>query len=383
MPLFRKCCMNVYNHHDPELLTRLVSNFDVEPNLHPVSDAERENMIDKPAFGQVFSDSMVTMRWRDGSGWSDRQVKPFGSLNISPAAAVLHYAQEIFEGLKAYKRQDGSIWLFRPDANAERFQDSAQRLSLPNLSVEDFIGSVAALVRQDAQWVPSRREYTLYLRPFMYASEAFLGVRSPKQVDYCVIASPSGPYFTGGVKPVSIWVEDRWFRTGPGGTGYAKCGGNYAASLVAGNRGTDHDCEQVCFVDAASKTYLEELGGMNMFVVHRDGHIETPCLTGTILPGVTRRSLIELLNDRGLKVCEMMIRMDDLVNDIRTGDVTEIFACGTAAIVTPIKRLKSANFDVTVATGEAGTLTMQLREQLLGIQLGEVEDSHNWMWRVM
>lgn len=374
--------MSNQNHHDPAYLHELASAFTVVPNPHPASKEIRESKIDKPAFGQVFSDNMVTMRWQENDGWAQREVKPFGPLAVDPAAAVLHYAQEIFEGLKAYKHADGSVWLFRPDANALRFQDSAQRLSLPKLSVDDFLGSVAALVQQDAQWVPGRKEYTLYLRPFMYASEAFLGVRSPKQVDYAVIASPSGPYFTGGVKPVSIWVESRWFRTGPGGTGYAKCGGNYAASLIGENRGFEHDCEQVCFVDAATKTYIEELAGMNMFVVYQDGHVETPSLTGSILPGVTRRSLIELMNERGHRVDEVMIRLTDLLDNIRSGEVTEIFACGTAAIVTPIKCLKSEDFNVTVANGDAGELTMQLRNQLLGIQMGEIEDSHNWMWKV-
>ena len=220
------------------------------------------------------------------------------------------------------------------------------------------------------------------MRPFMFASEPFLGVRAPHEVDYCVIASPSGPYFPGGVKPVSIWVEDKWFRTGPGGTGFAKCGGNYAASLLGEYTGIDHGCEQVCFVDAATKTYLEELGGMNMMVVHKDGHVETPSLTGNILPGVTRRSLIQLMQDRGIDVVETMIKLTDLLDDIKSGEVTEVFACGTAAIITPIGRFKSKEFDVTVANGESGKLTIDLRDQLLGIQLGEVEDPHNWMWKV-
>ncbi|BDR54730.1 branched chain amino acid aminotransferase [Bombiscardovia apis] len=374
--------MTEQTHHNPEVLNRLASAFSVLPNPNKATPEDRESKTDKPAFGQVFSDSMVRMTWHKESGWSHGQVEPYGPLHLDPAAAVLHYAQEVFEGLKAYHREDGSIWLFRPDANAERFKESARRLSLPELSTDDFLGAVAALVQQDAQWVPTRREYTLYLRPFMYASEPFLGVRAPHQVDFCVIASPSGPYFSGGVKPVSIWVENRWFRTGPGGTGFAKCGGNYAASLVGENRGSEHGCEQVCFVDAATGTYLEELGGMNMFIVHRDGSLETPSLTGTILPGVTRRSLIQLAQDAGHEVRESMIRLDDLLEDIRSGEVTEVFACGTAAIVTPIKCFKSEAFDVTVADGESGSLTMQLRNQLLGIQLGEVTDLHNWMWKV-
>ncbi|MBI0085991.1 MULTISPECIES: branched-chain amino acid aminotransferase [Bifidobacterium] len=370
------------SHHDPKALNELADAFKVIPNDHPASDEERARLIDKPAFGQLFSDNMAHMEWTSNDGWKDRRVEPYGPLRLDPGASVLHYAQEAFEGLKAYYHDDGSIWLFRPDANAQRFYNSAKRLALPPLEPDDFLGSVAALVRRDAAWVPKRREYTLYMRPYMFASEPFLGVRAPHAVDYCVIASPSGPYFAGGVKPVSIWVEDKWFRTGPGGTGFAKCGGNYAASLLGENRGAEHGCEQVCFVDAATKTYLEELGGMNMFTVHKDGHLETPSLTGTILPGVTRNSLITLAQDHGRDVVETMIRLDTLLDDIRSGEVTEVFACGTAAIITPIGRFKSENFDVEVADGGSGKVTMDFRNELLGIQLGELEDPHDWMWKV-
>ncbi|MFU0573396.1 branched-chain amino acid aminotransferase [Gardnerella greenwoodii] len=370
------------DHSNPALLNKLAGNFEVLPNDNPVSDAKRNELIDKPAFGQIFSDNMVHMSWTKGEGWSDRRVEPYGPLKMDPGASVLHYAQECFEGLKAYKRADGSVWLFRPDINAARFQNSAKRLYLPDLSIDDFIGSVAALVKRDREWVPSRREYTLYMRPFMFASEPFLGVREAHEVEYCVIASPSGPYFKGGLKPVSIWVEDQWFRTGPGGTGFAKCGGNYAASLLGEYKGIEHGCEQVCFVDAATKTYLEELGGMNMFALHKDGHLETPSLTGSILPGVTRRSLIQLAKEAGHDVVETMIPLQGLLDDIRSGEVTEVFACGTAAIITPIGRFKSDDFDLKVSDGGVGELTQALRDELLGIQLGDVEDKHNWMWKV-
>ena len=237
--------MTENTHHDPAALDKLTEAFTVLPNENPASDAKRNELIDKPAFGQVFSDNMAHMTWTKGEGWGDRRIEPYAPLKMDPGASVLHYAQECFEGLKAYRHADGSTWLFRPDANAERFQNSAKRLYLPELPIDDFIGSVAALVKRDVNWVPSRREYTLYMRPFMFASEPFLGVRAPHEVDYCVIASPSGPYFPGGVKPVSIWVEDKWFRTGPGGTGFAKCGGNYAASLLGEYKGVENGCEQV------------------------------------------------------------------------------------------------------------------------------------------
>lgn len=370
------------DHHDATALNSLSEKFMVLPNEYCASDAKRSELIDKPAFGQVFSDSMAHISWTKGEGWSDHRIEAYAPLKMDPGAAVLHYALECFEGLKAYRHADQSVWLFRPDANAERFQHSAKRLYLPEVSIADFLGSLAALVKKDINWVPSRREYTLYLRPFMFASEPFLGVRAPKEVDYCVIASPSGPYFKGGMKPVNIWVEDTWFRTGPGGTGFAKCGGNYAASLLGEYKGIDHGCEQVCFVDAATKTYLEELGGMNMFVLHKDGHLETPALTGNILPGITRRSIIQLAQDHGRDVVETSIALTQLLDDIRSGQVTEVFACGTAAVITPIGRFKSETFDVTVGEGKCGKLTQSLRNELLGIQLGEVEDTHNWMWKV-
>ena len=325
-------------------------------------------------FAYMETDFSFVCDYKDGA-WGAGELTPDHTVTLSECAGILHYCQECFEGLKAYRHADGSTWLFRPDANAERFQNSAKRLYLPELPIDDFLGSVAALVKRDANWVPSRREYTLYMRPFMFASEPFLGVRAPQEVDYCVIASPSGPYFPGGVKPVSIWVEDKWFRTGPGGTGFA-------ASLLGEYKGVENGCEQVCFVDAATKTYLEELGGMNMMAVHKDGHVETPSLTGNILPGVTRRSLIQLLQDKGHDVVETMIALDQLLEDIKSGEVTEVFACGTAAIITPIGRFKSEKFDVTVADGGSGKLTCELRDELLGIQLGEVEDPHNWMWKV-
>lgn len=374
--------MSEQSHHDPTSLQSLAAAFTVESNTHPVSDERRAQLIDKPAFGEVFSDHMAHMTWTKGEGWSDRRIEPYGPLNMDPAASVLHYAQECFEGLKAYHHDDGSIWMFRPDANAERFRNSAKRLYLPQLPVDDFLGSVGALVTKERAWVPTRREYTLYIRPFMFASEPFIGVRATNEAEYCVIASPSGPYFTGGVSPVSIWVEDQWFRTGPGGTGFAKCGGNYAASLVGEYRGIEHGCEQVCFVDAATKTYLEELGGMNMFAVHKDGHLETPSLTGNILPGITRNSIIRLAQDHGRDVVETMIGIESLLDDIGSGEVTEVFACGTAAIVTPIGRFKSERFDVSVNGGKTGDLTLALRNELLGIQLGEIADPHDWMWKV-
>lgn len=356
--------------------------FDVRRNTAPLPVEQRDAALADLNFGTQFTDHMVRMQWREGEGWTDRRVEAYGPLQLDPAAAVLHYAQEIFEGLKAYKWADGSVNLFRPHANAERFNKSAHRLALPQLPPEDFIGSIEALVTVDSEWVPSSEESTLYLRPFMFASEAFLGVRSAHQIDYMVIASPVGPYFSGGVKPVSIWVAQGFHRAGPGGTGDAKCGGNYAASLLPQQQANENGCQQVLFLDAREGRYLEELGGMNVFVVRRDGTVETPRLTGTILEGITRTSVIQLLQDQNRKVIEKDITLDEVRTGVDSGDIAEVFACGTAAVVTPVGRLASPDFDLTINGGEAGDVTMAIRQQLTDIQYGRAEDTYGWMRRI-
>jgi branched-chain amino acid aminotransferase len=359
-----------------------VAAFAVTPNPAPSSDAVREQVLHELKFGTVFTDHMARITWRKDEGWMDRRVEPYGPLSLDPAAAVLHYAQEIFEGLKAYRHADGSIWLFRAEANAERFQASARRLALPELPVEDFLGSIEALLAVDHAWVPDAPESSLYLRPFMFASEAFLGVRPANLVDYLMIASPVGAYFAGGVKPVSIWVAEGFHRAGPGGTGAAKCGGNYAASLLPQMQAYEHGCQQVLFTDAATGMYLEELGGMNLFVVRADGTIETPRLTGTILEGITRYSVLQILEDDEVKVVERDISLAEVREGIAEGSITEVFACGTAAVVTPVGRLAGADFDVTVGDGTAGEVTMQIRKELMDIQYGLADDTYGWMRRV-
>ncbi|GAA1984603.1 branched-chain amino acid aminotransferase [Isoptericola halotolerans] len=366
----------------PAELEDLVALFDVEPSDSPTPDAEREAALAEPRFGTVFTDHMARVTWHKDSGWLNRRIEKYGPLQLDPATAVLHYAQEIFEGMKAYKHDDGSVWTFRPDANAARFARSAHRLALPALSVDDFIGSIAALVRTDLAWVPSGVDSSLYLRPFMFASEAFLGVRPAAEVEYLCIASPVGPYFAGGVKPVSIWVAEEYHRAGPGGTGDAKCGGNYAASLLPQTQAQENGCDQVCFLDAGTNSYLEELGGMNVFVVMADGSVHTPELTGSILEGVTRSSILQLAADRGRDVVERRIPLAEIVAGLADGTVREVFACGTAAVVTPIGRLAGGTFDHTVADGEPGELTMQIRTELTDIQYGRADDRHGWMRRL-
>ncbi len=349
----------------------------------PRTEAERTALIDSPVFGTVFTDHMAHITWSAAEGWRDRRIEPYGPILLDPAAAVLHYGQEIFEGLKAYKHADGSVWTFRPWANATRFAQSARRLALPELPVEDFIGSIEALVNVDLGWVPGADETSLYLRPYMFASEAFLGVRPARGVDYLLIASPVGPYFAGGVKPVSIWVSQDYNRTGPGGTGAAKCGGNYAASLLPQQEAYQRGCEQVCFLDAATGTQLEELGGMNVFVVYADGRVATPALTGSILEGVTRSSIMALLREEGREVVEGTIRLEDLRAGLTSGSVVEVFACGTAAVVTPVGRLAGEDFDLPVADGGTGAVTASVRARLTDIQYGRAEDTHGWMYRLV
>ncbi|WP_084105495.1 branched-chain amino acid aminotransferase [Demequina sp. NBRC 110056] len=356
--------------------------FEVRPNQAPLSVEARDEALADLKFGTQFTDHMARAQWVSGEGWGDRRVEAYGPLQLDPAAAVLHYAQEIFEGLKAYRWADGSVHLFRPQANAERFNRSAHRLALPQLPVEDFIGSIEALVAVDEAWVPGVEESSLYLRPYMFASEAFLGVRPAHVIDYLLIASPVGPYFAGGVKPVSIWVAQGYHRSGPGGTGDAKCGGNYAASLLPQQQAYENGCQQVLFLDAKDDRYLEELGGMNVFVVRADGTIETPRLTGTILEGITRYSVIQLLEDDGRKVVEKDITLDEVRTGIESGDIAEVFACGTAAVVTPVGRLASPSFDVTINGGEPGDVTMGIRTRLTDIQYGRAEDVYGWMRRI-
>ncbi|MEE6273010.1 branched-chain amino acid aminotransferase [Georgenia sp. MJ206] len=357
--------------------------FLVVPSSSPRTPEARAAALANLRFGVEFTDHMARATWTPEQGWHGHRVEAYGPLQLSPAAAVLHYAQEIFEGLKAYRHADGSVWSFRPEANARRFARSARRLAMPELPEVDFLGSLEALVETDLEWVPASDGASLYLRPFMVATEPFLGVRPARMFEYILIASPVGPYFTNGFHPVSIWVAEDYHRAGPGGTGAAKFGGNYAASLLPQQRAHEQGCEQVCFLDAATETNIEELGGMNVFVVGADGSVRTPELTGSILEGVTRSSILALLREEGRDVRETAIPLAEIVAGVQDGSVTEIFACGTAAVVTPIGRLAGEGFDVTVAGGEPGPTTEGLFRRLTDIQFGRAEDPHGWMHRLV
>ncbi|MGH3678788.1 MAG: branched-chain amino acid aminotransferase [Natronosporangium sp.] len=357
--------------------------FETRPNPRPVAAAEREAMLANPGFGRVFTDHMVTIRWADEKGWYDARVEPYGPVSLDPATAVLHYAQEIFEGMKAYRTDDGGVALFRPDANAARFVDSARRMAMAPLPEPVFLDSLRRLIEIDRAWVPTTDEASLYLRPFMYASEVFLGVKPASEYLYLVIASPVGSYFAGGVKPVSVWVSADYTRAGPGGTGAAKCGGNYAASLAAQAEAVGQDCEQVVFLDAVQRRFVDELGGMNVFFVYDDGTLVTPELSGTILPGITRDAVITLARHRGHTVVERPISIDEWRADAASGRLREVFACGTAAVLTPIGRVRSADAEFPVADGGPGEVTMSLRSQLVDIQRGRAADPFGWVHRVL
>lgn len=359
-----------------------MSNFVIQKHSQPTSEAVRNTILEKPGFGDNFTDHLSHIRYTLEQGWHGHTVKPYGPIVLDPAAAVFHYAQEIFEGMKAYRHADGSVWTFRPTKNAERMNKSAARLALPEISAEDFIESLRALVQVDRDWVAMPKDATdevsLYLRPFMIASEKFLGVRASQEVDYYVIASPAGPYFSGGVKPVDIWLSEDLKRAGTGGTGFAKCGGNYAASLQAGKQASQKGCQQVMFTDAKESKYLEELGGMNLMLVTKDNELLTPPVSETILDGVTRRSLLELAPSIGLTPVEREIEVAEWRERAASGEIVEAFACGTAAVITPIGRLVAQDFTVDQSS-EPGDVAMKLRKTLLDIQYGRAEGPEGWM----
>ena len=358
-------------------------SIDLSPATDRVDDARLAEIHANPGFGVHFTDHMFVAEWTPEKGWHDARVTAYAPLSLDPATAVLHYAQEIFEGMKAYRHADGSVWTFRPEENAARMARSAHRLALPEFPVPDFVASVDALIKADERWVPEGEgEKSLYLRPFMFASEKFLGVRPSKHVTYMVIASPAGAYFPGGLKPVRIWLSEDYSRAAVGGMGAAKTGGNYASSLVAQQEAIENGCDQVVFLDAVERTWVEELGGMNLYFVHDDGTIVTPELSGTILEGITRSSIIELCRQQGWKVEERKFSVDEWRDGVASGRITEVFACGTAAVVTPVGTLKWRGGEV--GSGEdIGPVTQQVRRALVDIQYGRAEDTFGWMHRVL
>lgn len=356
--------------------------FPFEANPNPVDAAERAARLVDPGFGRVFTDHMVTIRYSDAKGWHDAKVGPRAPLTLDPATAVLHYAQEIFEGLKAYRLADGSMALFRPEQNARRFQRSAKRLAMPELPEEMFLQACRQLVQVDKDWFPPIDGGSIYLRPFMIASEVFLGVKPSAEYLFMVIASSAGNYFKSGAPAISIWVSEHYTRAARGGTGAAKCGGNYAASLVAQSEAIRQGCDQVVFLDAAEHRWVEELGGMNLFFLFDDGSLLTPPTDGTILEGITRDSVLTLAREQGLNVREERYAMDQWRADAESGRLVEVFACGTAAVVTPVGTVKSTQGAFTIGAGGAGQMTQKIRTKLVDIQRGAAADTHGWVQRI-
>lgn len=352
------------------------------PHPSPLPGETRAETIADPKFGTVFTDHMVVVDYDAGKdGWHQAQVLPRGPIALDPSAAVLHYAQEIFEGMKAYRHPDGSLALFRPADNARRFNDSARRMAMPELPGELFLESLRQLLAVDKAWVPDGEGTSLYLRPFMFASEAFLGVRPAREYKFIVIASPAGAYFKSGHSAVKIWVSRDYVRAAPGGTGAAKTGGNYAASLVPQVEGIAKGCDQVVFLDAVERRWIEELGGMNLFFVFDDGSVITPPL-GTILPGITRDSLMALLRDEGLSVREEPYSIDQWREDADSGRLVETMACGTAAVVTAVGTVLDGDSAFTIGGGGTGQVTAKMRDMLTGIQTGKRPDPHGWVMKL-
>lgn len=357
--------------------------FDISPTTTPTSPERRAEILADAGFGRYFSDHMAQVTWSQDQGWHDAKLTAYGPISLDPAASVLHYGQEVFEGMKAYKHEDGSIWSFRPEANAARINRSGARLAMPEIPEEVFMGAIRELVKADADWVPEGGESSYYLRPFMISSEAFLGVRTAHQFEFLVIGGPTSSYFKGGVKPVSIWLSKQYTRAAEGGTGAAKCGGNYAASLLAGQEAAANGCDQVCFLDALEHKWVEELGGMNLFFVFKDGSIVTPQLTGTILEGITRESLITLARDAGHTVTERRISINEWQEGVQSGDIVEVFACGTAAVLTPVGTLVDGETRYETPADGTGPVAASLRQQLTDLQYGRVEDTRGWLTRLV
>jgi branched-chain amino acid aminotransferase len=360
--------------------------FEVTRNPNPRPDGERAAILADPGFGRYFTDHMVRIDWTAQGGWGPGRLVPYGPLALDTATMALHYGQEIFEGLKAYRQPDGSIATFRPTANAARFRRSAARLAMPEMPDELFVESLRALTEVDQAWVPNDPSQSLYFRPFMISTEVGLGVRPANSYTYLLIASPAGAYFPRGVQPVSVWLSTDFTRAAPGGTGEAKCAGNYAASLVAQAYAAQQGCDQVVWLDAIEHRWVEEMGGMNLYFVYGSGpnaRIVTPALTGTLLPGVTRDSLLHVAEELGYSAEEGKVSTDEWQEGNASGALTEVFACGTAAVITPVGSVKSRTAAWTVGDGAPGPVTMQLREQLLGLQTGSLPDRHDWMHRLV
>ena len=344
------------------------------PKQHPTDES-------KLGFGKIFTDHMFVMDYTEGQGWHDARIVPYAPLVLDPAALVFHYAQECFEGMKAYRRADGGVQLFRPEKNAQRMQSTHQRLCIPEIPVEDFVQAVKTLVKVDEAWVPHADGTSLYIRPFTIATEAVLGVKASAEYKFIIIASPSGAYYAEGINPVRIYVEDQYVRATPGGTGYIKCGGNYAASIIASEKAHQLGFSQVLWLDGVERKYVEEVGSMNIFF-KIDGQIYTAPTVGTVLPGITRMSCIELLKSWGYQVNETRLAITDIMDAAEAGKLEEVFGTGTAAVISPVGELVYEDRKAEINGGVIGPVTQKLYDTLTGIQWGKLPDEHGWIQTV-
>ncbi len=353
-------------------------NIRIERTQNPKAKPADESKL---GFGKIFTDHMFLMDYTKGEGWRDPRIVPYQPFSLDPATVVLHYAQELFEGLKAYRTAAGDIQLFRPDCNAQRCIDSCDRMCVPPVPAEDFVQAVEALVRVDRDWVPHTDGASLYIRPFIFATDVGLGVHASHHYTFCIICSPSGAYYAEGLDPVRIYVEDEYIRAAPGLTGFTKCGGNYAASIKAGELAEEQGYAQVLWLDGVEKKYVEEVGAMNIFF-KIDGKLYTAACVGTVLPGVTRRSVIELCRDWGYEVIEGKLAIADVMAAAREGKLEEVFGTGTAAVVSPVKELKWKDDVAYISGGKIGALTQKLYDTLTGIQWGKLPDTKGWTVKV-
>lgn len=328
-------------------------------------------------FGRIFTDHMFIMDYTKGKGWHDPRIVPYQDLVLSPAAMVFHYGQEMFEGLKAYKGDDGKSYLFRPDMNGKRTNATNKRLCIPELPVDDFVQAVKAVVKEDEDWIPTEPGTSLYVRPFIIATEPFLGVDVSEKFMFIIILSPSGAYYEEGLAPVGIWIEDDYVRAVRGGMGFAKTGGNYAASLAAQVKAHDDGYSQVLWLDGVERKYIEEVGAMNIFF-KIDGTVVTPMLSGSILPGITRDSVLTLCREWGIPTEERKISVEELLEAQKNGKLEEVFGTGTAAVISPVGKLRYKDEVMTISGGEIGPLSQKIYDTVTGIQLGKIEDKHGW-----
>jgi branched-chain amino acid aminotransferase len=359
--------------------------FEIHPSNNKVPAAERERLLAAPGFGQIFTDHMITLRWSAERGWHDGKLEPYGPFTLDPATSVFHYGQELFEGMKAYRQDSGAVVLFRPQANAARFNAGARRMAMPELPEATFLRALELLVATDKDWIPAGEGNALYLRPFMIATQRGLGVNHPSaEYLFSVIASPAGAYF-GASTAVKVWLSEDYTRAAPGGTGAVKCGGNYAAAFAAQQQAVEKGCDQVVWLDAASHEWVEEMGGMNLYFVYgsgADASIMTPSLTGSLLPGIVRDSLLRLAPTLGTPASEDRISVSQWRDGCAAGEITEVFACGTAAVITPVGSVEGASGGWTIGSGKPGPVSERLKSELIGIQYGHQPDPFGWVYKV-